>query len=483
MFLLPSTPLLTVLPKTVALADLPPVPREFRGVWVATVDNIDWPSSRTLSAATQRAELIKILDKAVALNLNAVLLQVRPAADALYNSSLEPWSEYLTGRQGQAPDPAYDPLAFAVEEAHKRGLELHAWFNPYRAKHPSATGPLAYNHVAVAHPSSVRKFGTLLWMDPGDPYVQKHSLEVIEDVVRRYDIDGIHLDDYFYPYPEKGATAFNDSATYQKYGHGLSKLEWRRQNVNRFIQSVYQGVHAIKPWIEMGISPFGIYRPGVPAGIVAGIDQYQTLASDPVKWLQQGWCDYLAPQLYWPIDQKPQSFTTLLSWWASQNSLGRHLWPGLYTSKAMAKPTWTQEITNQVSQVRTLTNDQGEIHFSMKPFLLDSNGIDDVLKQQVYQDQALPPASPWLGADAPNAPQLSFGPDGAATWHVDGPVPADRYIVWENYGGRWQEQILPGSTTSVNFARQTAGGPLTAVAIAAASRTGAISQAAVAGSS
>jgi len=476
-FLAPA--FLSVMSRRVSSDDLPPVPREFRGVWVATVDNIDWPTSRTLTAATQRAELVQILDRAAALNLNAVLLQVRPAADALYNSSLEPWSEYLTGRQGRAPDPAYDPLEFAVEEAHKRGLELHAWFNPYRAKHPSATGPLAYNHVAVAHPNSVHKYGNLLWMDPGDPYTQRHSLEVIEDVVKRYDIDGVHLDDYFYPYPEKGEP-FPDSATYAKYGHGLSKLDWRRRNVNHFIQSVYEGVHRIKPWIQVGISPFGIYRSGVPAGIVAGVDQYDSLAADPVKWLQQGWCDYLSPQLYWPIAQKPQSFTTLLSWWATQNTMGRHIWPGLYTSRSMTKPAWAKEICDQINEDRTLTSDQGVVHFSMKPLLLNSNGIGDALLQREYGQPALPPASPWLGSDVPNTPQLSFQADGTALWHVDGGTPAFRFIIWKRYGSQWQEQIVSGGVTSISLSRQSVAGQLDTVAVAAVSRTGQISSAAVA---
>jgi uncharacterized lipoprotein YddW (UPF0748 family) len=226
----------------------PTLAREFRAAWVATVDNIDWPSKKGLSTEQQQAELIALLDKSEAIGLNAIIFQVRPAADALYESKIEPWSEYLTGTQGQAPQPFWDPLAFAVKEAHKRGLELHAWFNPYRARHPSAKGPLATSHIARQHPELVKKYGTQLWMDPGEPAVRAQTLKVVLDVVKRYDIDGVHLDDYFYPYKEKqanGTTDFPDDPSwkrYQKAGGTLDRDDWRRQNVNQLIEELHAAI-------------------------------------------------------------------------------------------------------------------------------------------------------------------------------------------------------------------------------------------------
>jgi uncharacterized lipoprotein YddW (UPF0748 family) len=456
----------------------PPVPREFRAVWVATVDNIDWPSRRGLSTERQKAELIRILDRASTLHLNAVLLQVRPAADALYDSSIEPWSEYLTGRQGQAPAPYYDPLAFAVAEAHKRGLELHAWINPYRARHPSAKGPLASNHIAVTDPGLVRQYGDLLWMDPGEPSVRVRTLEVVADVVKRYDIDGVHIDDYFYPYPENGRE-FPDRSSYASRGGGMDRGDWRRANVDGFVSAVYREIHAIKPWVQFGISPFGIYRPGVPGGIRAGVDQYAELFSDPLKWLRNGWCDYLSPQLYWPISQKAQSFTTLLTWWNSQNVLHRHVWPGLYTSRTMSGgtkgATSAAEIVRQIEFTRQFS-DPGDVQFSMKPLIEDSGGIDEALSGSVYQEEALPPASEWLGPRAPGRPVVSAAPDGSISWRAGAGARPFWYVVWLRYGNRWLTHVVPGSADKWNAEPRLAAGTLREVCVAAASRCAVLSK-------
>ena len=219
--------------------EMPPAaPREFRGAWVATVANIDWPSVPGLPIERQQAEAVRIVERAVALGLNALLLQVRPAADAIYPSSLEPWSEYVSGAQGTAM--AYDPLAFWIAEAHRRGIELHAWFNPFRARHPSARSPLAADHIALRQPGWAKAYGDALWLDPGEPGAVAHTLAVVEDVVRRYDIDGVHLDDYFYPYPVKAADgselAFPDDASYARSGSKLARDDWRRDNVDRFVR-------------------------------------------------------------------------------------------------------------------------------------------------------------------------------------------------------------------------------------------------------
>ncbi len=389
---------------------LPVLPREFRGVWVATVDNIDWPSKKDLTSEAQRAEMITILDRAQSLNLNAVILQVRPSCDAIYPSAIEPWSEYLTGLQGRAPSPAYDPLKFAVTEAHKRGLELHCWFNPYRAKHFVQKGPVASNHVSITHPTWVKSYGKYLWLDPGVPEVADRSLAVIEDVVRRYDIDGVHIDDYFYPYPEGGKPFPDDDsyAAYQGRGGNLGRDDWRRHCVDEFVHRMYCSVKRLKPWVKMGISPFGIYRPGVPAGIKSGVDQFAELYADADKWLREGWCDYFTPQLYWAIGVKAQSYPVLLHWWRGQNVLNRHLWPGNYTGRTQAgEAKWKpDEIINQIRLTRAGVADSGNVHFSIKCLLTNFDGIGTALREGPYAQPSFVPASPWLSSAPPKAPQV-----------------------------------------------------------------------------
>ena len=334
-------------PVPAPVVEVPPsAPREFRAAWVATVANIDWPSKPGLSADQQHAEMIAILDRAQALKLNAIIFQVRPAADALYASSLEPWSEYLTGTQGR--DPGYDPLAEWVREAHRRGLELHAWFNPYRARHHAAKSPLAATHLGRTRPDIVKKYGELLWMDPGEPFAAERTLAVISDVVRRYDIDGVHLDDYFYPYPitqplPAGAPKttpseevdFPDTPAWRRYqqaGGRLARADWRRQNVDRLVEQIHHRIHALKPWVKFGVSPFGLGRPDRRPPGIQGFSQYDKLYADVEKWVEQGWMDYLTPQLYWPASAKAQSFEVLLDYWAKLVNGRFHLWPGLFTS-------------------------------------------------------------------------------------------------------------------------------------------------------
>jgi uncharacterized lipoprotein YddW (UPF0748 family) len=390
----------------------PPVPREFRGVWVATVANIDWPSRKGLSTKQQQAELRALLDKVVELHLNAVVFQVRPMADALYASELEPWSEFLTGTLGKAPEPFYDPLELAVREAHARGLELHAWFNPYRAWQPSATSPAPANHLVKSRPDLAKPYGKHHWLNPTHPDVQAHSLKVILDVVRRYDVDGVHLDDYFYPYEEKDADGkiipFPDDdtwAAYRKAGGTKDRGDWRREAVNRFVERLYRDVKAAKPWVQVGISPFGIWRPGHPPGI-EGFDQYAKLYADARLWLREGWVDFFSPQLYWPIKQEKQSYPKLLAWWAEQNPKGRHLWPGLIPSRVTGREKgWpASEIVEQIRITRGQQGATGNVLFSMKSLQRNTGGIADALKA-VYAEPALVPASPWLGARPPARPK------------------------------------------------------------------------------
>lgn len=414
----------------------PVIPREFRAAWVATVGNMDWPSKPGLSTGKQQAELVAILDKLVQLHMNAVVLQVRPAADAMYESRLEPWSDFLTGVMGRAPEPYYDPLAYAVDEAHRRGLELHVWINPYRAKHP-ATQTVAPDHISRTHPELVRHYGPFLWMDPGEPAVRARTTNVVLDLVRRYDIDGVHMDDYFYPYPETQhgrELDFPDDATYARYRQGggtLARDDWRRQNVDLLVKELNDSIHAAKPWVRFGISPFGIWRPGYPES-VRGLDQYAKLYADARKWLREGWVDYFTPQLYWAVNRPEQSYPVLLKWWAEQNVKGRHLWPGNYTGKvAFANSSaWrTDEVLQQIRLTRAQPGATGNVHFSMTVFQQDPDSLDTRLVREAYQGPALVPASSWLDRRIPARPVARVRVDSAAgTWALElrpGLDPAD----------------------------------------------------------
>lgn len=386
----------------------PPLAREFRAAWVATVANIDWPSRPGLPTALARAELDSIVTRAVQLELNALVFQVRPAGDAMYRSVREPWSEWLTGAQGRPPDEDWDPLQYLIERCHREGLQLHAWFNPFRAGHPSGKSKPASNHVRSRLPSLCVKYGSYVWMDPGDARARKWSLDVIIDVVRRYDIDGVHLDDYFYPYPERKST-FDDNRSYDRYTRGggkLARADWRRHNIDNFVETLYRQTHAEKAWVQVGISPFGIARPGQPAGIEAGIDQYADLYADVPRWLNRGWVDYLVPQLYWPIDQKPQSFAALLCWWHEQNTLARHVWPGINPGRCLQQkpPCRPNELRDQITLIRQANATQGHVHFSFKALRTDAPNVGLALRRQLYRGPAVAPASPWLGTAAPATP-------------------------------------------------------------------------------
>ncbi|MBI5388674.1 MAG: family 10 glycosylhydrolase [Verrucomicrobia bacterium] len=462
----------------------PPLPaREFRGVWVATVNNIDWPSKRGLPVAQQKAELLALLDRAAQLRLNAVVFQVRPACDALYASRFEPWSEYLTGQMGAAPQPYYDPLEIVVSEAHRRGLELHAWFNPFRARHPSGTAAISANHISQTRPALVRSYGKHLWLDPGDPAVQEHSLNVILDVVRRYDIDGIHLDDYFYPYPENNAAGremdFPDDSTWRRYvqsGGQRSRADWRRENVNSFLRRLYSDVKAQKPCVKVGVSPFGIWRPGFPSS-VRGFDAFEKLYADSRLWFASGWLDYFSPQLYWSTDAPQQSYPVLLKWWAGQNSQRRHLWPGHSAYRTALVPG---ELTRQVQATRRQARATGDLLWSIKPLVQNKGGVADELSRVLYTQPALVPASPWLGRHAPLQPSsLAASVDRGdlqITWQSAGQeVPWLWLLQWKE-GKTWQTEIFPGAQRSARL--NTRSGFPASLALRAVDRCGNLSRAA-----
>lgn len=428
-----------------AAADPPAVKREFRAVWVATVANIDWPSKKGLSSDEQKKELVAMFDRFKALNFNAIVLQVRPMCDALYESKFEPWSEYLTGEQGKSP--GYDPLAFAVAEAHKRGLELHAWFNPYRAAGPTSKSAPAANHLTKTRPDLAKEYGKHHWLNPTHPVVQKHSLAVMLDVVMRYDVDGVHMDDYFYPYPEKDAAEaempFPDDDTwdlYQQAGGKLSRDDWRRDAVNRFVKQLYADVKLAKPWVKVGISPFGIWRPGNPEGI-AGFDQYGKLYADARLWFREGWVDYFTPQLYWPIKQEKQSYPKLLAWWAEQNPKGRHLWPGNAPYRVAGMGWPVQEVADQIDLTRKL-GAGGNVHFSAKSILRDPDGLGKMFSK-VYAEPALVPASPWLGLGKPGKPRVVDVGDEAFTLLITPGEDVRWVVVRSRSGEAWVTKILP----------------------------------------
>lgn len=428
--------------------------REFRAAWLTSVWNIDWPSRAGLPAAQQQAELIAILDQLKSLNFNALIFQVRPEGDALYPSELEPWSSWLSGTQGQPPQPYYDPLEFVITQAHQRNIEVHAWFNPYRARARQQTVNVR-PHMAATHPEFVYEWGTQLWMDPGVKVVQDRAYSVILDVVRRYDVDGIHLDDYFYPYPITGKS-FPDDRTYQSYrnsGGSLALADWRRNNVNQLIQRLATGIRAAKPYVKFGISPFGIYRPGQPAQI-QGLDAYESLYADSLKWLQEGWLDYCSPQLYWRIDPPAQSYPVLLKWWAENNPKRRHIYPGNNLGQLDGQRWPLLEIERQVDLTRQLRSQlaTGNIFFSMKAFSTNREGISDRFKTATFAQAVLPPAMDWLTADPPVSPVQFQGSGGKLTWRA-GPSSTTAWTLYHQTNSGWTlQRILPPSQTELSAA-------------------------------
>lgn len=448
-------------------------------MWVATVGNIDWPSRPGLPVSAQQAELLAILDGAESLHLNAVILQVRPSGDAMYDSQLEPWSEFLTGTQGLAPSPKWDPLAFAVKEAHARGLELHAWFNPFRARTATAR-PMSPLNFARSHPSMAKPYDKMLWLDPGEEAVRQHTLSVVLDVVKRYDVDGIHIDDYFYPYPQHDRFGkliqFPDDESYAKYrrsGGTLERDDWRRHNVDLVVESLNTEIHALKPWVKFGISPTGIWRPGSPPG-VEGIDSYQELYADAKHWVNMGWADYFSPQLYWPLSAPAQGYSALLRWWGEQNLMGRQIWPGNYDSQVGSRANWpASELVGQVLATRADKTATGNVHYSAHVLLQNVGGLADQLTSRVYSQPALIPEMPWLKGAAPDAPGVRLiteGPLRVMACFGDPSKTAPRWWVLRvKQQGGWTTRILPGAIREMSLGNLAA---TDSVALSGVDRTG-----------
>ncbi len=385
---------------------------EFRGAWIATIANIDWPSNKGLSGEAQKTEFINILNRLQRDGINAVIVQIRPNADAFYDSKIEPWSEYLTGRQGVAPEPFYDPLKFMIDEAHKRGMEFHAWINPYRAVFNLKTNSIAPDHVTKMHPDWFVTYGNAKYFNPGLPEVQLYLEGVVRDIITRYDIDGLHMDDYFYPYKIDGKE-FADNAAYLRYGRGLSKDEWRRSNCDSIVKYIHEIIIAAKPTCKFGISPFGVWRNKSHdingSDTRAGTDDYDGLYANILLWLKEGWIDYVAPQLYWEIGNPLCDFETLVNWWAD-HSYGKQVYIGhavykVYETNVAAYKT-TNELPNEISFLRKNNNVHGSVFFSTKDLLRDPNGWEDSLQNNYYKTPALIPPMPWIDTTTPAKPQL-----------------------------------------------------------------------------
>lgn len=392
-------------------AQLPPK-REFRAVWIATVANIDWPSAKGLPVPRQREEFVRLLDYHRQTGINAVIVQVRPTTDAFYFSAREMWSEWLTGRQGTMPEPYYDPLEFMINQAHRRGMEFHAWINPYRAQFDGDSLRIHPEHITRRKPEWFVTYGKSKIFNPGIPEVRQYIADVVADIVRRYDVDGIHFDDYFYPYQIQGQV-FNDSATYRQYGKNFAKIDdWRRDNVNRLIEEISLQIRNIKPYVKFGISPFGVWRNRTqdPRGSAtqAGQTCYDHLYADVRLWLEKGWIDYVAPQIYFSTESDKVPYKTLVDWWA-ENSFGRHVYIGHGAYKVApegADPHWANpsQLPEQVRYNRSKNGKiQGSIYFSSKSLVRNPNGIADSLRTRFYKHVALLPLMPWK-KDAPPPP-------------------------------------------------------------------------------
>jgi len=387
---------------------------EFRAAWVASVDNIDWPSKKGLPVDSQKVEFIRLLEMHKKNGMNALVVQVRPAADAFYSSPYEPWSEWLTGVQGKAPDPYYDPMTWMIEETHRRGMEFHAWCNPYRAVKTIGKSSIAADHITRKHPSWFVRFENTLYFDPGNKEVQQYVTMIIRDLVRRYDIDGLHFDDYFYPYDivEGGPPGkdFPDNATYTRYGGGMSIGDWRRSNVDSVIVMIGKAIKEEKPFCKFGISPFAIWRNHSqdPEGseTSGGVTDYDNLYANILLWLKRGWIDYVVPQIYFDFDHPRAPYGPLLDWWA-KHSYGKHCYIGLGIYKAFERiAAWhdPNQIPRQIRAMRTYPEVQGAVYFSSSSFNSNPFGWSDSLRNSYYNYPALIPPMLWLDSAKPHDP-------------------------------------------------------------------------------
>lgn len=386
---------------------------EFRGVWVATLTNIDWPSQKYLSTEVQRSEFIKLLDMHQRNGMNAVIVQIRPATDAFYPSQYEPWSEWLTGLQGKPPIPFYDPLDFMITETHNRGMEFHAWMNPYRAELNVGRSSISPTHITKLHPDWFLTYGSLRIFDPGNKEVQDYVTNIVRDVVARYDVDAIHFDDYFYPYPIAGRQ-FPDTATFNQYGNLLSRGDWRRSNVDSIIIKLSKAIKQENKFCKFGISPFGVWRStdrdAEGSNTRGALTNYDDLYADILLWLKNKWIDYVAPQLYWESSHRTAPFGLLTDWWA-KHSYGRHLYIGHGIYRAFeGQAAWrnAKELPNQIKRIREYPQVHGSVYYSSKIFNRNPNGWNDTLQNNYYKYPAIVPPMPWIDSSKPAMPVLNI---------------------------------------------------------------------------
>ena len=405
--------------------------REMRAAWIATVANIDWPSQRNLTSKAQREEMRAMLDGLAKNNINAIVLQIRPTADAFYPSALEPWSHWLTGKQGMKPNPYYDPLQFVIDEAHKRCIEVHVWLNPYRVTNSEKLDVLSKDHLYYKNKDLFVKYGGKHYFDPGLDETRDFLNRVVEDVVERYDVDAIHFDDYFYPY-RVANEEFPDEASFRNNPRGFApnqKDDWRRNNVNLVIAELQQTIKSLKPWVEFGISPFGVWRNDTvdPRGSAtrAGVQNYDDLYADILKWLKEGTIDYVVPQLYWEIGKKVADYEVLAKWW-SENSYGKNLYVGLYASQlgsAEAPAAWRKgnELIRQLNMNKQYPQIDGEVYFSAKGFLKNKQNLNDSLQRNHYKYPAICPVNRNIQGEASAQPQnIRVVKDGS-----------EAYLIWD----------------------------------------------------
>lgn len=376
---------------------------EFRGVWIATVDNIDWPSRGNYYSDSQKTEFIKLLDMHQRNGMNAMIVQIRPATDAFYPSQYEPWSEFLTGKQGKPPVPYYDPLEFMITETHKRGMEFHAWMNPYRAVFNIGKSSIAASHITKIHPEWFLTYGDKKYFDPGNKDAQQYVTNVVGDVVRRYAVDAVHFDDYFYPYRIAGKE-FPDNTNYLRYGNGMDKEDWRRSNVDSIILMLSTVIKKENPKCQFGISPFGVWRnddkdPVNGSKTKAGQTNYDDLYADILLWLKNSWIDYVAPQLYWEFGHKAAPYEILLDWW-SKHTYGKNCYIGLGIYRAGSNSAWKDitQLPRQIEALRNTPNIQGMIFFSSKSFNNNPNGWSDSLRLDYFKEPAKTPEMSWINS-------------------------------------------------------------------------------------
>jgi len=384
-----------------------PVKREFRGAWIQCVNG------QFLGMSTQKMQqtLLYQLDELRKDGVNAIIFQVRPECDALYQSDIEPWSRFLTGKQGQAPQPYWDPLQWMIEQCHQRGMELHAWINPYRAKTKNTT-QLANNHVAIKHPDWVFAYDGLFILNPGIPENRNYICQVVEDILKRYDVDGLHIDDYFYPYPAAGQN-IPDQRQFQQYNNGFSNInDWRRDNVNLFVKQLGETIRKTKPWVKFGVSPFGIYRnkksdPHIGSN-TNGLQNYDDLYADVLLWVNNGWIDYCVPQIYWEIGNKAADYQTLITWW-NKYAGARPLYIGEDVERTVKHPDPNNPRSHQLGIKRQLhaqmKNVKGTVLWYAKAVVDNTGNYGTALRNNYWRYPALQPLMPFIDSKAPKKPK------------------------------------------------------------------------------